>query len=455
MKSVAVRIAIGVFALGLKFAPSAEASKLSACSLVLLDPPADTAAEVELRVINKDSSIPKRDANGIMELTDYPPESAGEPADVGSGVAESRQWRDLPLDLQLQRLNRAGGSRFRFIRGNREIPGLHVATMQVLKWHEPVNFLGVQYEADREYEVDIAPLVPNNYVEYGEITDVGDVRLMEFHFRARLWPSRLLHEVFTLLAGKGINKGNLHIHAPGPAERIMEKRKAMERAFLMVEMWRRLNLAAHLISIHDKGIGVRDHYIDSGLLPTLMVIRKEDLREMYYDLVRYFTSGKEPRSLPPDKFKRFYVGFHFPSKYDGTSPLFGYQFRTVAKAQAGPFGQIMDYAVASLQERRFGAEQFLEGLKARNLSIEELNQELLEAIDSLWPMARRHAGDTTAARLVENDWSRDPVLGSGQIAAGPGAISVKELYMRVLDSLSFAGQIVVQPPLRLGAPQYH
>lgn len=399
-----------------------------------------TGVEVEPRIKGKHGGPLTPEAQAILALTEPENGKVGGllsakfiSADLarklapfaGEGGVEQIDWDPLPPELKHELLVEATRHhKVRFER-DRKVPGLLAKTRIKVWFPVDATLFGMKFEGGKNYEVDITPLVADRRIEYGGPDYVEDVSLFEFHFAIDgPGAGRFVHDVYQLMEAAGVHKDQTHVHVLAAIPRKALASQARRESLRYAEHWRRLNLAAEMVSIVDKGMSVKPVLADSGVVEWDS-LRAETLYGMARDMELYLANGRLPYG---DLYKMAYVSFHFPGKYRNPE-LCGYQFRNVSKRHMDVFEPLLSRAQLELQKRELGLSD--EALD-RWISSYSADTSVSKIAERLWyrgdnrpiaePMRRPIQSDGAAEKLssVEQnqreagmliyDWAHDPFV---------------------------------------------
>jgi hypothetical protein len=324
----------------------------------------DTAIEIEPRVIPKGApsgwTHDAKQTLGLFTTSDgtlkpllangpFPPALIARLVPYQKDAAvEGIRWEDLDGDLPLQHalLVAARAAAHSTFAQSRKVPGVVLRSKVYVRFSRPMELFGHSYPAGERVEVDLSNILKDPAVEIGGPEAEHDLSYFEFHLRGNVKSSGALQsDTWTLLEALGVSKDRAHVHTLGPANREALRQNDVAIA-QRVEHYRRTNLAAEMISVVDKRLPINEIVGHSGLM-NWGSLTNSSLYRVYKDLSRYAATGTSPTG---DPHKLAYVSFHFPSKYDGDIPLFGYQFRSVDKRRRGQFESLLDGAQQSLNQ---------------------------------------------------------------------------------------------------------
>ena len=345
---------------------------------------------------------------------------------------------------------------------DRRIRGLELRTQVPVRWDRETTFLGRSYAANTDYWIDISPIVRGRDVEHGTPDQFRLAPRFEVHFRSGVLSAGALPlEVWTLLRGMGVTIPGAHVHVVAPVPKLGTRLAQ----FRYVDFFRRLNLAAEMISVVEKGFAIHRVEASDGSAVEWDVLSRPLLERLIGDMRKFGRTGEQPAG---DPYKFAFVGFHFPKKYDGDTPLVGFQFRSVDRRWSAVFSGLLDATQEALLSGRLGvsrwdAEKYLSRF-SHELPLERI-------VSAQWyrppvvigpgpteelppPQIQAHVLKNYEVHMITHDWSGDILFQSpedqrriadarlaalGQLSAGMAPAHVSRVVRRfLLDSGIYA-----------------
>lgn len=153
---------------------------------------------------------------------------------------------------------------------------------------------------------------------------------VEIHLRQKVNPSQNIEEAWALLDLLRVSASPAHQHIVENLSREKFTSRPLEESLRLVEFHRRINLYVEMLRILN---GRPIETITDPNDPMNIYFDSLHQRELQDDFLNLVTSVKEQgETFDPRTYRNLaYVSLRLPGTYDGSDPIFGFEFRTLSK----------------------------------------------------------------------------------------------------------------------------
>jgi hypothetical protein len=397
----------------------------------LAHPKFDTAVELEMV---SDPPILKlfTPKKGIVAGVFEPGGITQETRDLFPGKSDKEilqmEWKDLAPYKQLEILRFQGKKKATSFFEDRKIPNMKYEDALFADVKTATDFLG------KHYPQGLHTIRPPEFLK-GAIEYMGPFNYpggVELHFRIKKSAGETSKEArnFQNLIGVKPTHQHVYIVAPIPQKRLEKN------PFLVgtqnAEFYRRVNLAAELITVMEFGGDVKERHSKNGLLETHVfgALKPDNLVKVADYLVDW---GKGIERTPlKDQLKMAWVGFRGADKFDQPG-LMGMEFRSIsASANLEVYELFLDTVQKAWLQQKMGISQE----KIKSWLEEHYQGNYKKALkdnwyQKTWPeviskapselrselgffnrqrFSARNDSEHTELKMLFHDWSKDPLF---------------------------------------------
>jgi len=218
----------------------------------------------------------------------------------------------------------------------------------------PTSIFGKKYEIGWN-ELPLRTILGQEPLHFTSPKSMANFSALEMHIRQRVNPSKNLEETWNLLEVLKINPVPVHQHVVGKLTPETFGPHLIIETARLIEFHRRLNLYNEMLRILNKkpieSIHDEKHLFFDSLKQDRLI---DDFMNTFISLRPHSSdhSSRRPRRNPA------YVCLRLPGTYDGTEPLFGFEFRTLTKkdppADQEKMKKLMDSTQYSITHQEYG-----------------------------------------------------------------------------------------------------
>ncbi|NBW98832.1 hypothetical protein EBR03_04600 [bacterium] len=348
----------------------------------------------------------------------------------GSTDSEIRQmeWRNLAPYQQLEILTEGGKRKGVPFYKDRTIPNVKYEEGVFADVKKTTLFLG------KPFNPGLHTIRPSEYLK-GPIEYMGPENYpggVELHFRIRKSAGETSQEARNFQELIGVPPTHQHVYVVAPIPHKKLKKNPELVALQNAEFYRRVNLAAEMISIMEEGSRIRERTRGTGRDEVYIFgsLKPQNLVKMAQYLVEKGKTGAA--SQLKDELKMAWVGFRGDDKFDAPG-LMGMEFRSInASTDLEVFGRFLNTVQKSWIQQNLGIkaseietwfQQNYQGNLEKALTanwyqkdwkdvIQQTPRDLKQSIGwwGLRSLSKRMGNTNQEVKMIFHDWSKDPLF---------------------------------------------
>ncbi|NBX76730.1 MAG: hypothetical protein EBQ92_09265 [Proteobacteria bacterium] len=418
----------------------------------LSHPKYDTAVELEMvsdPPVLKLFTPKKGSIAGIFERGEVPDAArALFPGKTDKEILQT-EWRDLAPYKQLEILRIQGKEKSTSFFEDRKIPNMKYEEALFADVKTATDFLG------KHYPEGLHTIRPPEFLK-GDIEYMGPFNFpggVELHFRVKKSAGETSQEARNFQKLIGVNPTHQHVYVVAPIPQKRLEKNPVLIGTQNAEFYRRVNLAAELMTIMEFGGDIKERHSKNGGLETHVfgALKPSNLVKMADYLVE---RGKGIKGEPlKDQLKMAWVGFRGADKFDEPD-LMGMEFRSIsALADLKVYERLLDTVQKAWLQQKMGISQE----KIKTWLEEKYQGNYQKALkdnwyQNTWPevvskapselrsevgflnrqkLSARNDSENTELKMLFHDWSKDPLffedLNQQEIIRKAQVKAVKEL----------------------------
>lgn len=191
----------------------------------------------------------------------------------------------------------------------------------------PTSIFGKQY-AIGWHELPLREILGQEPLHFTSPKTMTDFSTLEMHLRQRVNPSRNLEDAWNILEALKINPVPVHQHVVGNLSPENFRPYLIIESARLIEFHRRLNLYTEMLRLLNRKPVEKIHDEKNIFFDSLKQDRlQSDFLGTFMNLASI--APDQPKQAP--RRQPAYVCLRLPGTYEGTEPLFGFEFRTLTK----------------------------------------------------------------------------------------------------------------------------
>ncbi len=397
----------------------------------LAHPKFDTAVELEMvsdPPILKLFTPKKGIVAGVFERGEIPQEIKNLFPGKSDKEILQTEWKDLAPYKQLEILRFQGKKKATSFFEDRKIPNMKYEDALFADVKTATDFLG------KHYPEGLHTIRPPEFLK-GAIEYMGPFNYpggVELHFRIKKSAGETSKEARNFQKLIGVNPTHQHVYVVTPIPQKRLEKNPVLVGTQNAEFYRRVNLAAELITVMEFGGDVKERHSKNGSLETHVfgALKPDNLVKM----ADYLVDRGKGIERPPlkDQLKMAWVGFRGADKFDEPN-LMGMEFRSIsASANLEVYERFLDTVQKAWLQQKMGISQE----RIKSWLEEKYQGNYKKALkdnwyQKTWPeviskapselrselgffkrqrFSARNDSEHTELKMLFHDWSKDPLF---------------------------------------------